>query len=211
MNKTRANIIICLMMASCLILPGCGLNLNANHGGNTNGGYGYPDQMFQTDENKVTIYAFRYGDKCIETEHCYEIDMPLEEMPVDGAFYEIVADVTFLDGGIAGFTHMPQIRKLRSCKEISVDELSFSSIENEQYGLLSLGDYCDGDLLLVARGNRAVYKDGEWIYSYSTGLYIENNQYVCCNEGVTAEQINEGIDNGVLCCEDYFVMPPRTY
>lgn len=201
------NVIARLMMASFLLLTGCGLN----RGGNINDGYSYPDQMFQTEENKVTLYAFRYGDKCIETEHCYEIDVPLDMMPVDGAFYEIVADVTFLDGGIAGFIHMPEIRKIRSCKEISVEELSFSSIESESYGLLELGDYCDGELLLCGQGIKAVYDNGKWIYSYSNYMYIDTNQAVYYNGVITEEQIKAGMENGVICCEDYFVMPQRTY
>lgn len=184
----------------CSILTGCGINMNKIE-------HGTVDAMYETKENKVTIYAFRFGEKCIETEHFYCIDMPLDKMTKDGAFYKIIADVTYLDGGVAGFMHYPDIRKVRECEEISSDELSFPSIEEEQFGLLTLGEYADADYLLKARGFAAVYKNGEWIYTYSTGMYIDNYQYVSCNEGVTAEEIYEGIEQGVLCCEAYFVMP----
>lgn len=183
-----------------LALTGCGTTLGTDN-------LETEDRIFETQEQEVTFYAFRYGDKCIETEGFCDIEIDDDVMPTDGAFYEITADVTYLDGGVAGYAHFPQIDKVISCKEISVDDLSFPSIEEEKYGMLAIGDYADADYILISMGKRAVYKDGKWIYHYENVTTGENYENICYNGDITKEQIYEGVAKGILCCEDYFVMP----
>ena len=197
----KKNIILLgLAIVTLTLLTGCGIK-------NSEADYGMVDQLYEVSGNDVTLYAFRYGDKCIETENFYEIEIDESNMPKDGAFYKIEADVTFLDGGVAGFTHFPQIDKVISCSEISVEELSFPSIMDEKYGLLDIRDYADADYIFVAGGMRAVYKDGKWIYSYEKTIPGKNYENIFYNGDIILDQVNEGVANGIVCCEDYFVMP----
>lgn len=191
-----------LVSVMLMTLAGCGKTTDYSE-------YGTVDQIYETEEKDVTIYAFRYGDKYIETESFREIEVSNDVMPTDGAFYIITADVTYLDGGVAGYTHYPQIDRVLNSTEISIDELSFPSIEEEKYGLLSISDYADADYLLNAMGNRAVYKEGKWIYRYEKNMAGNDYENIFYNGDITKDEIYEGVAKGIVCCEDYFVMPVK--
>lgn len=201
MKKAIKILIVIFLIVCVAVIAGAMLLRNSNSL--------MSDAMYESKAVPATLYAFRFGDDCIETEDFYDINVPLDKIPKDGAFYKITADVSYVSGGIAGYLLKPEIVKLHKCEEISINELSFPSIEEDAYGFVSLEGYVDADYLLNMRGWTAVYKDGEWIYTYSTTIHLNDNQDVYCNEGVTEEQVSEGMENGILFCEDYFVMPIR--
>ena len=163
------------------------------------------DMIYRTDAEDVTLYVFRYGDQIIETGHYYKID--LDEDLEDAGFYKVVADVTYLDGGVSGYCKMPEIRNVESIEKISIDDMNFPSIRDEHFGIMSLEGYSDGDYALIARTNTAILKDGKWVYVYDTYYRTPDNVFKYYRNGITEAQIDKGCASGVLCCEDYFVTP----
>ena len=173
----------------------------------TKGG-GHPDELYTTRDKNATFYAFRFGDKFFETNNFYDIEINTDEEIADGGFVKITADVDFLDGGIAGYLHMPQIRKLKKIEKVSVDDFSFPSVREKAFGIMKIGDYSDGDYFFTARGHAGVYKDGKWLYKYSYNKILSRDDCrIFYREGVAEESIDQGIKNDILCCADYFVLP----
>lgn len=197
-SKDMKKMIISLMFVFiiCLQLTGC-----AN------------DKMYQTKKDNETIYVFRFGDEFIETGNYYQVDFQPEQQTSDGAFYKIIADVTYHNGGEVGLNNYPEFRNIHSITEVSIDDLTLPAIENKQSGLTKVGDYADVDYCLWSRDNlkgkesSGVYKDGKWLYTYDSSMVGKDGTYICYNNSVTNEQIDSGIKSGIICCEDYFVIP----
>ena len=166
-----------------------------------------PDEMYTTEADNETIYVFRFGDEYIETGNYYKVSLPEDISIEDGTFCKIVADVTYSDGGIAAFHHYPTLNKIHSCTEISPDDLDLPYLSREKFGLTRTSGYAGIDYFLWARGSAGVYKDGKWLYTYECSKNSTDGSVLCYNEGVTEEQINKGIAEGILCCEDYFITP----
>ena len=62
----------------------------------------------------------------------YEIQLYGEDL-TDGCFYELTADITYLNGGVAGYVDFPQIDRVISCKEISPFDLNLPDITNTYF------------------------------------------------------------------------------
>lgn len=125
----------------------------------------------------------------------------------DGGFYRLVADVTYLNGGVAGYVDYPEIHEVTSVTEISPLDLDLPSIEDRAMGLVLVGDYAEGDLLLNDYNHHAVWKDGAWIWRYDKQIKLEDGRQVLVRTGVTDEDVRAGVDEGTLANEDYFVLP----
>ncbi|MBQ8995394.1 MAG: hypothetical protein IJ091_06230 [Oscillospiraceae bacterium] len=197
-RKVSAIVLIALMI---LTLSACG--------NKTDGPVGLPDttdQMFSEKAYGVNLYLFQIDGSSYEIGSFYGVyvyDRDLE----DGHFYKLTADVTYLNGGIAGYVDFPQLDRIIDCEEISPFDLDLPTIRDERYGLTLIGDYADGDLFLNWAGHRALWKDGEWIWQYDKETKREDGTLVCYRKDVSQEDIEEGIGRGILACPEYFVQP----
>ena len=165
------------------------------------------DQMFNDRMENVEIGMFCIDGDAFLIDDMYTERVSYGEEYKDGHFYKAVADITYLNGGVAGYVNYPQINSIDAVKEVSPYELGLSSIADKAYGLVLIGDYADGDLLLREMGTRAVWKDGAWVYRYDNDIELSDGRAACVREGITTDDVQEGMKQGVLSCEDYFVMP----
>lgn len=111
---------LCLIMIAVsiltLIFAGCGDGTEKN----TNG---YPpgttDELFAESRSDVEIEVFKQEGRVYTVDSEYEIP-ELSGNPdlVDGKHYKLTADVTFLNGGVAGYVDYPQIDRIISIEEI---------------------------------------------------------------------------------------------
>ena len=163
--------------------------------------------MWATEARGVTMDLFCFDGKLRIVDGCESLQLHLDREPKDGQFYRIVADVTYLNGGIAGYYNYPQIDDVTSVERISASDLNIPSITEKRYGLTRIGDYADGDLFLNAFEMRAVWKNGTWVYRYDKGSVAEDGRFICRRNGVADEKIEAGVAKGVLSCADYFVAP----
>jgi len=163
------------------------------------------DWLYEDKKHNITIQVFQMDGKTCTVDGLDTVDVyePLE----DGHFYEIIADATILNGGVAGYYNYPQIEKVSDCREISPFDLDLPSIKENHYGLVLIGDYSEGDLFLYSYDEMAVWKDNEWIWRYSEKIDRSDGSVICCRSGISEDEIQEGIDNGILACEDYFLLP----
>lgn len=172
---------------------------------------GTTDQMFTEEVYGAELYVFQIDGETVTVDGCYSVGVYTEKELVDGRFYKIVADVTYLNGGIAGYVNYPEIQQVTSCKEVSPYDIGLPSTEDAVYGLTLIGDYADGDILFNEWHTMAVWKDGKWVWHYDDEIELDDGRYVGVREGVTEEDVLAGIDNGVLSCKDYFVAPIKSY
>lgn len=193
-----------LSMAGCAIpffpSDGSGVEIEIVGGGTS-------DEMFNDPVQNAEFYVFQYGDKTITVNNPNSVDVYGDEPLEDGKFYKVVADVTYLNGGVAGYVNYPEVESVSSCEEVSPFDIGLPSIEDGYYGLTLIGDYADGDLFFYEMGIRALWKEGNWLYSYDDVIELDDGASVCCLSGVSQEEIRAGMENGVLSCEDYFVLP----
>lgn len=166
----------------------------------------YPDKLYQKEENEVTLYVFRLGDKYFDVASSYDVDLDTDREIEDGEFVKITAGVTYLSGGTACFKNKPQIDKIYSIETVSVEDLDIPMLYDTDTGLMKLNEVYDADYFFAGCGYAAAYKDGKWLYKYGYNLSADDPEkcfYYC--EGVTSEEMEEGFANGVYCSEDYFV------
>lgn len=165
------------------------------------------DQMWSETRMGETIDLFCFDGRLFTVDRCESVNAILDQEPEDGKFYRIVADVTYLNGGVAGYVDYPEIKSVESSKEIAVSDLGLPSVTEKRYGLTLIGDYADGDVFLCEYGNMAVWKDGSWVYRYDKSSDGKDGTLICRRDGVTDEDIEAGVAEGVLSCADYFVAP----
>lgn len=165
------------------------------------------DQMWSDTVAGAELYVFPYEGQLITVQDPESISMPLAEDLEDGKFYRVIADVTYLNGGIAGYVNYPQVEHVESCTEVLPDSLDLPSLEEGPYGLRRIGDYADGDLFFYELGIKAVWKDGAWVWSYDDVVTLSDGVVACRRSGVSEEEIQAGVSEGTLSCEDYFVLP----
>ena len=170
---------------------------------------GTTDQMFNDKKNNETLYVCQIEGETLTTDMAYPVHLDFAEQLQDGHFYKLVADVTYLNGGIAGYVNFPEIQQVKSCEETSPYDMDLPAITDTVYGLTIIGDYADGDVLLYEGGIKAVWKDGAWIWHYDNDLTTEDGQRALVRKGTTKEDVQAGIDAGVLACENYFVLPAQ--
>ncbi|MDO5134174.1 MAG: hypothetical protein Q4D81_14515 [Eubacteriales bacterium] len=200
-----ARILLAGCLAACLAVcsAGCGRARPKQSGMETDA----TDQMYSKEQKDVQIDVFRMNGQVYTVENVYPVDCYLGEEEKDGGFYRILADVTFLNGGVAGYYNFPQIRQVKEWTEVSPFDIGLPVITEKQYGVVLIGDYADGDIFLRESGKKAVWKDGDWIWQYSRETVTADGKRVCLREGVTEEEAGQGIADGVLSCGDYFVIP----
>ena len=202
--KSAIRIILGLTLAAFL-LCGCG---RGSSGPTVRPGT--TDEMWGNEVDDAEIYAFMYEGRVYTADTIDEIN-PYDATPYmkDGGFYKLTADVKYLNGGVAGYVNYPDIKNVSNCEEISPLDLHLPSITEKRYGLCLIGDYADGDIYLNEYGKIGVWKDGSWIYRYEKSYEGENGTLICRKSDVSEDTIKEGINNGVLCCEEYFVVPAQ--
>ena len=164
------------------------------------------DQMFDDRKDGEVVYIFQMDGKIYMIEPRYEIDLNGRELE-DGCFYRMRADITYLNGGVAGYVNYPDNIDVISIDKISAFDLDLPKVTEKRYGLGFIGDYADGDILLHEYSQKAVWKDGEWLWHYDKELKREDGSQVLYRDGVTEEQIEKGIEEGILSCAEYFVEP----
>ena len=165
--------------------------------------------MYSDSVDDAEFYVFQYGTETFTVQNPVSVNAYWGSELEDGKFYKVVADVTYLNGGVAGYVDYPEIHNVESCDEVSPFDIGLPSIEDGYYGVALVGDYADGDILTLAMGACALWKDGTWLYRYEDMVDIGDGIYACRREGITPEEIRKGMENGVLSCADYFVLPPR--
>lgn len=168
------------------------------------------DQMFSKTEHNAQINVFQFGNDTITVDDCYAVDAITDQPLRDGSFYKLVADVTFLNGGIAGYVNYPNIERVQSCTEVSPFELGLPSINDTIYGVVLIGDYADGDILLHEQGKKAVWKDGSWIYRYDDEINLPDGRHALVRRDTLESDVLAGAENGVLSCEQYFIVPAKS-
>jgi hypothetical protein len=197
-----------MLVCSALVLLGM---LGCRSSGQGQGEEVSTDQLYKENRVDEVIQVFVYkGETYTTDEYCYEVDVPSNEPLEEAHFYRLVADVTLLNGGVAGYVNYPEIRSVSECTEVSPFELGFPSIMEQKYGLCLIGDYAEGDILLNDIWRMAVWKDGEWIYHYDRSMKLADGRQICYQDGVSEAEIQEGIQNGVLSCVEYFALPQET-
>ena len=164
------------------------------------------DQLFEEKKYNEVVYIFQMDEKTYMIDPAYEISF-YEENLEDGHFYKLTADITYLNGGIAGYVDFPQIDHVISCEEISPFDLNLPKTTEKRYGLTFIGDYAEGDIFLHEYRKLALWKDGSWIWKYDKEMDGEDGTLICYRDGVSKEEIEEGIAQGILSCEEYFVQP----
>ena len=201
--KTVTRLILGLTITAFL-LCGCG-----RRGGSSKGS-GTTDEMFNRKVEDAKITVFMFEGRVYTTDTIDEINpyYAIEHM-TDGGFYKLTADVTYLNGGVAGYVNYPDIKSVSNCEEISPFDLHLPGITEKRYGLCLIGDYADGDIYLNEYGKIGVWKEGSWIYRYDKSYNGEGGTLICCRSDVSEDTIKEGISGGILCCEEYFVVPPK--
>lgn len=165
------------------------------------------DQLYSDRQSDASIPVFQINGQVFTVENIYPVNAFIDEGLKDGGFYRITADVTYLNGGVAGYVDFPQIDSVTDCVEISPFDLNLPTIRDKHYGLVLIGDYADGDLFLRENGMTAVWKDGSWTWQYSHEVKREDGTRICLREGLTQEEAEKEISNGILSCEDYLVVP----
>ena len=165
------------------------------------------DEMFNEHVDDARLRVFVMDDRCKTVDTLDEVDVMGEKELEEGHFYNVVADVTYLNGGIAGYVNYPDVERVTSCSDASPFEMGLPALEPNKYGLLLIGDYADGDVLLRAYGKAAVWKDGAWVYRYDKEIDLPDGKKAAVRKGVTADSVSAGASTGVLSCADYFVLP----
>ena len=167
------------------------------------------DQMYNKSVTGEPLDVVVFEGSPIILSSGYELK-GLGEDVKEGHFYRVVADVEYLNGGIAGYVNYPDVKDIHSVKEVSIDDLQIPSIEESRSGFVRLNGYGGADYLFVGYGKSGVYKDGAWLYGYKSSKKLDDGSVVLCKAGLDEQKAKEGIANGVYCCEDYFLMPKES-
>ena len=115
------------------------------------------DEMWDGRVADAELCVFPYAENVITVEHPQAVGLPWDGALEEGKFYKVVADVTYLNGGVAGYVDYPQVNSVASCEEVAPDELDLPTLEETRYGLVRIGDYAEGELLFHELGIAAVW------------------------------------------------------
>ena len=165
------------------------------------------DEMWDGRVADAELCVFPYAENVITVEHPQAVGLPWDGALEEGKFYKVVADVTYLNGGVAGYVDYPQVNSVASCEEVAPDELDLPTLEETRYGLVRIGDYAEGELLFHELGIAAVWSDGAWTWRYDGELKLDDGTVALCREGAGEEDVRAGIEEGTLSCADFFVLP----
>lgn len=165
------------------------------------------DEMFNERVDGARLRVFVMDGRIRTVDTLDEVDVMGEKELEEGHFYNVVADVTYLNGGIAGYVNHPEVERVKSCDDVSPLDMGLPTLGPDKYGLLLIGDYADGDVLLRAYGKAAVWKDGTWVYRYDKEIDLPDGKKAAVRKGVTEDAVSAGANSGVLSCADYLVLP----
>ena len=118
------------------------------------------DEMYKTDAYGEEIYIFSFNDSIYTVDEIYDISRGMSEPVEDGRFCLMAADVTYLNGGVAGYVNYPEVKNVIELKDVSPLEINLPEISSARGGLSLIKDYAEGDVLLDSYSDRAVWKDG---------------------------------------------------
>lgn len=204
---------VCLALALAFGLAGCG---NGKTGrSNETSGEVIVDQIFKKDMDDQTIFLFRYGDRYYETENIYDVDVVGFDIECeDGGFLKVDCDVTYYSGGEAGYSNFPELRAVKKVTPVSIEQTippggSLPQVATRTFGFSVIGSYADADYCLWSYGTMGVLKDGKWLYKYDDTFYTDDGATVMCREDADRDEISKKIGEGVVLCEDFFVMPVK--
>lgn len=207
--SSKGAVVLAASFALALALFGCGSKpaekdvvVDSGSGTQTQ-----TDEMFNKRADGAELYVFQFDGRTKTVKDFYEVSAASAEPLRDGGFYRLVADVNYLNGGVAGYVDYPEIRSVRSCTEVSPLDIGLPTISEQPYGLTLIGDYADGDVLLNSQTTMAVWKDGDWAYVYDKTIKLPDGRTAGVRKGVTEADVQAGIENGVLSCPEYFVVP----
>ena len=167
------------------------------------------DQMYSSFKTDETLYVFLYDNRCFTVGDMYDAGAYAAGDGKDGEFYALTADVNYLNGGVAGYVNYPEVKTVHERKQISPFDLNLPSIEERQTGLVLIGDYAEGDILLNSFDKYAVWKEGSWVFRYDKSISLEDGRNVLVHGNVSEETIKAGMENNVLSYSDYFVLPQK--
>lgn len=168
------------------------------------------DQMWRDTVSNAQLHVFQIDGTAFEADsgYYYPLDVSAIQPLEDGHFYLVEADVTYLNGGVAGYVNYPETTSVKACKEVSPYDFGLPSLEAHPYGLSLIGDYAEGDVLFYEHDTMAVWKDGTWVYQYDQVVKLEDGRQAGVRKGVSADDVLAGVERGTLSCSDYFVLPP---
>ena len=166
-----------------------------------------PDMLYTTSVTDEELDVVVYDDIAILIPSGERLNCNLDEEAQSGHFYHVVADVDYLSGGIAGYYMYPDVKRVKSVKEVSPDDLDIPTIEEHPWGVARIGDYANADFLLCEYRRYAVLSGRKWIYRYDKLLTRDDGSRVCYRADVDQADIEAGIAKGVILCKDYFLMP----
>ena len=206
-SRIRRGRAACIAVAAlfALCLAGCGGR--SVEGPASDEGLDINDELFEEFRADETVYVFVREQRAYTVDRCDEVEVTPDNGVEEGGFYKVTADVVLLNGGVAGYYNFPVIKDISEIESVSPFDLQLPSVEETPYGLTLIGDYADGDILLNEYGMKGVWKDGSWVYSYDEQAELDDGRRALCRSGVAAEEITAGANEGVLGCEDYFVLP----
>lgn len=194
-----ATLVLILGLAACVKKPDSDTPIDDNTS----------DQMWDKQVSNEEFYVFQLGEETIMvSDHYYTVDVSRGEPLEDGGFYKVKADVTYLNGGVAGYVDFPQITHVTSIEKASPFDIGLPSLAEKRYGLMLIGDYADGDVLFNEHDTMAVWKDGSWLFRYGSRIELADETLAGVAKGITAEDVQAGIKEGILCCKDYFALLP---
>ena len=116
MTMRKLCLILIAVSMLTLILVGCGETSEENK---TDYPPGTTDELYSESRSDVEIEVFKQEGRVYTVDSEYEItELSGDPELADGKHYKLTADVTFLNGGVAGYVDYPQIDRIISIEEI---------------------------------------------------------------------------------------------
>lgn len=113
----------CLTMTA-FVLAGCSGTSGTE---NITGTAGITDEMWKEYKANAELEVFKRDGKVYTTAYEYELPgLAGSDDMSEGKHYKLTADVTFLNGGVAGYVDYPQIERV-----ISIEEISQANVTDE--------------------------------------------------------------------------------
>ena len=167
------------------------------------------DDMTTSDVPDEELTIFRCGDYYYNVDGWTDvmnfsssnIDIP------DGGCARIVADVTYMWGGVAGFNKDVGVNEIKEARLIDYEEAFPEGIKDYEWNAIS-GEDCLRKIMInnewyyicLSYGDYAVYKDGERVATYTERdgkLYCEETgEYIVRDENSSSGYVTEQEENG---------------
>ena len=83
--------------------------------------------MYRERLEHAKLYVYVKDGKALSADYGYGIDVHSEQELKEGSYYEGVADIDILNGGIAGYVNYPEVKRVYSCTEVAREDVPESS------------------------------------------------------------------------------------